>query len=139
MIEKHDMEAGATIVESVLVLPAIMLLVVGIMQLAVFYSDSLHLKYAAYQICRSNFFFEQKEDLVGHQLSHNDVFPKARIGKGYSYEQGGLIYNVVDVGYRSHIVFPINYMDSEGNPVFPPEGVLLRARGFYPMLKTGEE
>ena len=138
MIEKHDMEAGATIVESVLVLPAILLLVVGIMQLAVFYSDSLHLKYAAYQICRRSFLFEEKEDLVGRQLSGDDVLPTARIENGYSYEQGGLMYNVVDVGYRSRIVFPINHMDSEGNPVFPPEGVLLRTKGFYPMLKTEE-
>lgn len=133
------MRDGAAIVESLLVFPAILLLVIGIMQLAFSYSDSLHLKYAAYQISKASFLFQSKEDIVGRRLTDNDVMPSAEIVGGYSFEQDGLIHNVLDVRYMSHVIFPLNYKDSKGNPVFSPEGIRLCARGFCPMLKTEEE
>jgi len=67
------------------------------------------------------------------------VLPSAEIVDGYSFERYGLIHNVIDVGYRSRVIFPLNYRDTDGNPLFPPEGFRLRARGFYPMLRTEEE
>lgn len=138
MSRMSRLRKGATIVESVLVLPVILLLIIGIMQLSIFYSDSLHLNYAAYQISRASFFVESVDDIIGYQLMDNSVLPSAVIESGYPFEKDGLVYHAFDVEYTSPVILPVNYKDSEGNPIFPPEGLRLHARGFCPMLKTEE-
>ena len=104
--KKHNIRNGAVIIESLLVFPVILLLIIGIMQLAFTYSDSLHLKYAAYQISRESFFVANKDDIIEYQLTKDEVMPSAVIENGYSFEKNGLIYNILDVGYRSRVIFP---------------------------------
>ena len=140
--KKHNIRSGAVIVESLLVFPVILLLVIGIMQLAFSFSDSLHLKYTAYQASRISFLFESSDEFFENVEKGllNKFLPRVELGNSsYNYEQDGLIYNVIDLGYRSRVIFPLNYKNSDGNLLFPPEGIRLRARGFYPMLKTKEE
>ena len=137
LARKSKIRSGATIVEAVIILPVIFLLVFGIMQLAICFSDSIQLNYLAYQTSRLSFWFQSKEDIVNRSFIKY-FLPKVTVDKGYSYEQGGIIYNVFDVSCNSPVIIPMKFEDSEGNLIFPPEGVKLHARGFCPMPKAEE-
>lgn len=146
---------GAVVAEAVIVLPAILLLVFGLIQLSVYFSDSLHLHYAAYQGSRQSY-LDTSFDALATRAAIDHALPDAEL-KGIQIgipglpgifadqftwtipwgecRNQGVRYRVLDVKYRSPTVLPITFRDSQGREIFPREGLELRARGYCPALE----
>ena len=153
MVHDRFNSKGTVLVESVVVLPVILLLVFGVIQLALYLGDGLQLNYAAYQGSRTSF-VDGSNDGSQTQNHITNIMPGARIDayevpilgglpgnalarkipwKDQSYH--GVQYRVLDVTHQSRTLIPFSFKDAQGRPLFPKDGLTLHARGFCPMLE----
>jgi hypothetical protein len=125
-------------VEAVIVAPVLGLLLIGLVQFCIYFSDSLHLKYAAYEASRYAYGVGSDGAVdVGNRLA--EVMPGARLVSDnpvivYPHPRwGDLNICVVDVEYASEAMMKGigSSTASDETPSAIYDGLVLRAKGFF--------